>query len=720
MKKIIVILICSLFITSSAFSQENYEILGKFSFGGTRVLDCENDAIYFNKGAHTIQSLIISSTNEFVNNGEFYINKMGEIKQICVLNKYVYVAMEYEGLVILDFNNPQLPKLIGNYKPQKPYRPSMVNFITKKNNYVFINNDNELHVIDVTNPYDYKVVSIYQGHTSSIAGIKQYKNYLYLLGNGYECLDISNPANPVSIHTESSSFEDILFSNNRAYITMGYEGLKVFDISNPAEPKELGSYIPSYSQIPSSGFVTKIYGMNENYVFINCDVDGYVSSYLLDVSDPQNIQEKSMFSWVPLEFRTFKNMLISFGGFGDGSEPITTYNIDNPTSPTLINTYYRAATGGATFFQDYAYLTDYKSGYLRTIDLKNQEHPCEINFTILFKKGEEYFLQSTNDLIIAASYRVIRSIDISTPNNPRVIDSLSISVSSPNNLYISDSLAFIVGEYGFEIIDIKDPYNMKKVGEYENSFTQDIFIRGNYVYLTDSGVSVIDISKPESPVKIGDLGISDGIFYLDAIGDKLFGCSLFHKLYIIDISNPLQISLIKKIEYDQGSSFWTGIKIHKDYGFISVAYDTLRVFSLEDQLSPKIIKDLQFGTVAKSSFINNTFICFKGGFTIIRNDPKYDDIKLDPAIPSIFTLSQNYPNPFNPITTINYQIPSAGHVSLKVYDILGREITTLVNEEKTAGNYEIKFNGSGLSSGVYFYRLQSGLFSETKKFMLLK
>jgi len=89
-------------------------------------------------------------------------------------------------------------------------------------------------------------------------------------------------------------------------------------------------------------------------------------------------------------------------------------------------------------------------------------------------------------------------------------------------------------------------------------------------------------------------------------------------------------------------------------------------------------------------------------------------------LPITYELLQNYPNPFNPTTTINYQIPSAGHISLKVYDILGREITTLVNEERTAGKYEVKFDGTSLSSGVYFYRLQSGAFSETKKFMLLK
>ena len=85
-----------------------------------------------------------------------------------------------------------------------------------------------------------------------------------------------------------------------------------------------------------------------------------------------------------------------------------------------------------------------------------------------------------------------------------------------------------------------------------------------------------------------------------------------------------------------------------------------------------------------------------------------------------YYLSQNYPNPFNPSTTIKYQIPQRGMVTLRVYDILGMEVTTLVNEEKSAGNYEVTFSARDLSSGIYFYQLRSGSFVETKKMILLR
>jgi hypothetical protein len=85
-----------------------------------------------------------------------------------------------------------------------------------------------------------------------------------------------------------------------------------------------------------------------------------------------------------------------------------------------------------------------------------------------------------------------------------------------------------------------------------------------------------------------------------------------------------------------------------------------------------------------------------------------------------YSLCQNYPNPFNPTTTIHYSINSAGLVTLKVYDILGTQVASLVNERQEAGSYTVEFNAANLPSGIYFYMLTSGNFKETKKLILLK
>ena len=102
-----------------------------------------------------------------------------------------------------------------------------------------------------------------------------------------------------------------------------------------------------------------------------------------------------------------------------------------------------------------------------------------------------------------------------------------------------------------------------------------------------------------------------------------------------------------------------------------------------------------------------------GGVTSVDNSKNN-------SLPVEFSLSQNYPNPFNPSTTISFSIPEKSYVSIKVYNVLGKEVATLVNEEITAGNHDVDFNASELASGTYFYKLQTGKFVNVKKMILIK
>jgi hypothetical protein len=95
-------------------------------------------------------------------------------------------------------------------------------------------------------------------------------------------------------------------------------------------------------------------------------------------------------------------------------------------------------------------------------------------------------------------------------------------------------------------------------------------------------------------------------------------------------------------------------------------------------------------------------------------------MKRSGSIPEKYTLDQNYPNPFNPVTAISYSVPASGPVSLKVYDLLGEEVSTVVEGEHKVGFHTAQFDGSHLSSGVYFYRLSSKDHTITKKLILMK
>jgi len=119
-------------------------------------------------------------------------------------------------------------------------------------------------------------------------------------------------------------------------------------------------------------------------------------------------------------------------------------------------------------------------------------------------------------------------------------------------------------------------------------------------------------------------------------------------------------------------------------------------------------RDYIFEVNGKVIFLGNTEIK-QNLLSTIKNEDKLE-----------YKLSQNYPNPFNPVTKINFSLPKQGFATLKVYDILGREVRILINEMKQAGNYSVDFDASHLSSGIYFYRLESGSFSNVKKMILIK
>ena len=108
------------------------------------------------------------------------------------------------------------------------------------------------------------------------------------------------------------------------------------------------------------------------------------------------------------------------------------------------------------------------------------------------------------------------------------------------------------------------------------------------------------------------------------------------------------------------------------------------------------------------------------GFWYVYQQSTITDVENEETIPTVFKLEQNYPNPFNPSTKIKFAVPEKSNVLIKVYDILGSEVVTLVNQEMDAGWYENNFNAAGLSSGVYLFRMEAGSYVSTKKMILLR
>lgn len=177
---------------------------------------------------------------------------------------------------------------------------------------------------------------------------------------------------------------------------------------------------------------------------------------------------------------------------------------------------------------------------------------------------------------------------------------------------------------------------------------------------------------------------------------------------------------------------------HEVFPFTREFVDTALIYRFAYVDAGDTIAFQSWINASPSPYFRNVFT-FKKGVGLVRNEynsgtvdvrSTHEHILITSIISSVtyqspsehlaFTLHQNYPNPFNPTTVISYQLPVVSNVRLGVYDLLGREVTVLVNERREAGVHQVRFDRSGLSSGVYFYRLTAGSNVKTRNFLLLR
>ncbi len=198
-------------------------------------------------------------------------------------------------------------------------------------------------------------------------------------------------------------------------------------------------------------------------------------------------------------------------------------------------------------------------------------------------------------------------------------------------------------------------------------------------YVQDVGTSFLIQGYAGDP-------ISDGLlFILGSVYDKS-----------PDLIAPFDASAAPLFKFGNGPNVSSITAVTEDYRVVYLGFGI-------EQIGDAVVKD---------SLIARSIRWLTGGIV--------SDVNENNILPSVYSLDQNFPNPFNPSTVIRYQVPKSGEVTLKVYDILGKEVSTLINQNQDAGYYNVQFDASDLSSGVYFYTLTAGEFTSTKKMTLVK
>jgi hypothetical protein len=221
-------------------------------------------------------------------------------------------------------------------------------------------------------------------------------------------------------------------------------------------------------------------------------------------------------------------------------------------------------------------------------------------------------------------------------------------------------------------------------------------------------------TNKDFPSQISDIKLtSDGVYYLLTVENGLYRSTDngINWLNIIPQSQlgslnlpPLPNNQIIEIQKDN-------LLLATGHGFFETNDNGQNWIKRNDNLSNSNISivNITYEGLLYAVTDNGLFVSSNNVTSVSKND-----------IPTQFLLQQNYPNPFNPKTTINFSIPQAGFVTIKIYDILGKEIATLINENKNAGYYKVNFDASSLTSGVYIYRITSNNFVQSKKMLLMK
>ncbi len=296
---------------------------------------------------------------------------------------------------------------------------------------------------------------------------------------------------------------------------------------------------------------------------------------------------------------------------------------------------------------------------------------------------------------------------------------------------------------GIAVLDLIDPVNPVLRGKWNTRYVHDCRVLRDTIFamnINDGNVTVIDAGNKDSlktitqwlnlpnPSPHNNALTSDRKYLYST--DEVGAIPRLIKIWNIqDLSNVTQVSTWQPSNIT--TSIVHNVEIYGDTAVIAHYTAGVRVLDISNPVQPSEVAwydtypsnngntytgcwgvyKFPSGKIAASDMKTGLYVLKVGNSVGINdNNNSADDYK----------LGQNYPNPFNPKTVIKYSISENNFVNLKVFDILGNEVSELVNKKQTAGNYQIEFNGESLSSGIYFYRLTSGEFDETKRMILLK
>jgi hypothetical protein len=672
----------------------------------------------------------------------------GENFALFVSGDHVYLAGDAAasvgGFQVVDIADPTVPTLAGDYSGPEPDWQAKDVFVSGGYAYISVEfpgtsgADTKFQVIDISAPGNPTLAGGVTSNAEDTYGVFVSGDYAYWSTGlyGLEVIDISDPTNP---SFESSYLEldddvwDVVITGDQAYIADASLGLKSLEVAGL-----LVSPLPA-GEFNTSGNALGV-DVSGDHAFV---ADGGSGLQVFDISNPASPVFVANYATPDNAQDVFVSGDHAY--VADHASGIQIIDISDPTNPALAGSYDTPQlVEDVVVAGDYAYAVDGPHGggmnsVFWSIDVSDPTSPALAGSNSTALPSVAYGIDVACDrAYVAGGTSGLVVIDITDPANP-TLDGSDNTPADARGVRVEGDYAYVADAgFGLVVVDITDPTNPTVAGSVGTpGGGYDVFVSGDCAYVADgaSGLQVIDISNPTGPVMVAghdSPGSANGVF---VAGDHAFvadGPSGFQVVEVMQRKQELQDSVGQSIPVDTtdemisqvslmtvqtGEILW---EVSADSGSNWQSIDPDGSWHPigspgSDLIWRSILLYTEVGQYPSCSELTISWATATG----VDDDPGTAPTKY-------YALHPNVPNPFNPTTRIRYEIPQATSVRITIFDVRGRLVRTLVdNRSLPPGQYEATWNGlddrgNNASSGVYFYRLTTPQFVETRKMALLR
>jgi hypothetical protein len=706
------------------------------------------DILFYSLSILTFFPIITNA--QFGENVEFLGNSLltGTYYDVAVSGNYAYVADSY-GITIFDVSDPDTLVVLSNIAT-----PGSSRTLSVSGNYVYIGDElYGLIAVNVSNPLSPEIAAAFPLGYYQLPDIFIQGNLLYLTARsaGLFVFDITNPSSPaLTGHFTAGDLDayGIWVADSLAYIADFENGLLVVNVASSDNIFEINEL-----ELPDQVVDVQVQG---TYAYVAASDSGM---RIVDISNLNDLQEVGAYN---IGFNSTFELLIqdTIAYITYTAAGLHLVNISDPENPTNLSTILSNNAHGIYWSNPFIYLADIDLG-LRVLDITVPSLPLQRAHHTPDPKTALGVYKSGNVAYVTGERTLLSSLEVTNPANPTITADRLWPGSTGVNMVVQDTLAFIAGHHqGLQIVSVADPTDLYLVGVYNTPGTAyGIDIQGDYAFVADgdSGLRIIDISNPAFPNEIGHYDSVQTI-RVDVDGNYAYLIHPNFGLYILEISDPAHPFKLSQLALTGWSS---DIQVVGDLAYL--ACNDLSVINVADRTQPHQIAQRVFFGGPRAVFVerNYAYLLTDYGLFIADvadtnhiiqvgsyNTPGYGyDIFVENSTIYVadyyhlgiyrFTASsviehegeellsrtflyQNYPNPFNPITAIKFDLPKTSKVSLKIYTILGEEVTTLVSAQLPPGQYSYLWDAHDLASGVYFYKLDTAGFIQTRTMVLIR